>query len=698
MKGIHIVLAVLLSSSVACVVADGGTGTIDLHEMESTVGQILERNHYTQRKLDSDMAKEILETYLERLDYNKLFFTQEDIDLIRNEYRSGLGDDILLGNLTSAKAIYAMFKQRVDQRVPKINELLKRQYNFSSNRNVTVNRKKEPWLANLSEADRIWRDWIEEELLEEKLSKSRAEPGPEVLGREYSELQNQTDQQDDEEVLRRFLEAVAQTYDPHSEYLGPSELNEFKIDTQITISGIGVQIRVEKGYATIGRIFPGGPAACSGKLHIGDLIVGVAEGDRPFVNTVQTERDKLTEMVLGKDGSVVHLRLISGHGKNPSKLRTVQKLGWITVPSFYGEPDNSIKATSVTRDVTMLLKRLEREGIQGVVLDLRNNGGGSVDEAVKMIGLFINPGPIAQLKDSDGAIYVVRGRPGKAFYHGPMVVLDNKWTASASEIFSAAMQDYGRAVIVGDSCSFGKGTVQTLIELGTDRLDDTANPAGALKITVEKVYRVNGESTQLKGVISDITIPSLSDSEEFGESEQEHPLAYDEVTPAAARGHKPLFLDELRSRSTKRINEDPVFRDLSAENQLITQKLRNNCVSLNEEVRRNEIAEEVHLRDKGDADRISANEHDRTKSYRLILAEVVKPELNQINSKAELVTIRKGVIPDETEQTLTSLLPGESDFATGTENDAVTRETLNILSDVLNLNRISLMATPAKAL
>jgi carboxyl-terminal processing protease len=236
MKCIHIVLAVLLSySSMACVVADGGTRTVDLHEVESTVGQILERDHYTQRKLDSDMAKEILETYLERLDYDKLFFTQEDIDLIRNEYRSGLGDDILLGNLTSAKAIFAIFKQRVDQRIPKINELLSRHYNFSSNRTVIVNRTKEPWPADASEADRIWIDWIEKKLLEEKLSKSPTEPGPEVLGREYRELQNQIDHQDDEEVLRIFLEAVAQAYDPHSEYLRPSEWNHLTVFEKLSV-------------------------------------------------------------------------------------------------------------------------------------------------------------------------------------------------------------------------------------------------------------------------------------------------------------------------------------------------------------------------------------------------------------------------------------------------------------------------------
>jgi len=312
--------------------------------------------------------------------------------------------------------------------------------------------------------------------------------------------------------------------------------------------------------------------------------------------------------------------------------------------------------------------------------------------------LFIDPGPIAQLKDPNGAILLVKGQVGKALYNGPMVVLDNKLTASASEIFSAAMQDYGRAVIVGDSSSFGKGTVQAVIELNRflHGFDDPANSAGALKITIEKVYRVTGQSTQLKGVISDVAIPSLTDSAEFGESEQEHPLAYDEVAPTtidAAGNHKPLFLDELRNRSIKRINEDPVFHDLSAEIHLIKQKLSNNCVSLNEEVRRIEIAEEVCLRDKGDSDRITAAAHDRTRYYRLILADVDKPELKLINTKAELETARRCAVPDETAQTSNSLLPGESDFGTLTENDAITRETLNILSDLVNLRGTPLMAT-----
>jgi carboxyl-terminal processing protease len=689
------------------------------------VGQLLEQNHYTQRKLDTTVAKQILETYLEVLDYNKLFFTQEDIDQIRNEYGSGLDDDILLGNLTPAKNIYEIFRQRVDQRVAKINELLTQRYNFSSDRMVIANRAKEPWPSNASVADGIWRDWIQKELLDEKLSASPTDSGVEMVGRRYRDLQNEIDRQDDQAVLRIFLEAAAQTYDAHSDYLRPSELNEFNIDSRLTVSGIGVQIRMENGEATITRVFPAGPAERSGKLNIGDIIVGVAHADGPFVNAVDQDMDKFTELVLGKDGSVVRLQVISGKTKGLSKPRVVtlvrkevrlteeeaqaqlierpiaagniQKLGWIMVPSFYGQSDNSSEATSVTDDVALLLKRLEKEGVQGVVIDLRNNAGGSVDEAARMSSLFINRGPIAQLKDPSGAIHLLEGQPGKALYNGPMVVLDNRLTASSSEIFSAALQDYGRAVIVGDSSSFGKGTVQTVVDLNSLLLgtDDPANSAGALKITIEKIYRVSGESTQLKGVVSDIPIPSLTDTVEFSEGQHEHPLAYDEVAPTAidvAGNHQPLLLNELRSRSRKRINEDPLFHDLSAEIHQIQQNWSNNRVSLNEEVRRNEMAKRVHLLDKANSDRVTASALDRTQYYRLVLADIDKPELKLIKTKTELITAGKGAtVPDGMTHTSKNLLPGESEFGTAAENEAITRETLNILSDLVSLRRTPLV-------
>jgi carboxyl-terminal processing protease len=728
MRVLHIILALVVSyMGMTFVVADERIDSVDLHAVEATVGQLLEQDHYTQHKLDPIIAKQILETYLESLDSNRLFFTQEDIDQIEKEYGPGLDDDILLGNLTSAKKIYALFRQKVDQRVSKIDNFLTQRYNFSSNRTVTANRALEPWPANESAADSIWRDWIKRNLLQVKLSTLPTEPGPVAVGLRYRELQNAIDHQDDEQLLRIFLEAVAQTYDPHSEYLGPSELNEFNIDTRLTICGIGVRVRMENGYATIERIFPGGAAERSGKLQVGDIIVGVAQGDRPFVNTVHQELDKFTEMVLGTTGSVVRLQVISNQKEDPGKSRTVrlvrmevrlteeeaqaqlverpvaggiiQKLGWITVPSFYGDSDNSISAPSVANDVTTLIKRLTREGIQGLVVDLRNNGGGSVEEAVRMCGLFIKPGPVAQLKDPTGAILLVKGQPGKALYNGPMVVLDNKLTASASEIFSAAMQDYGRAVIVGDSSTFGKGTVQALIGLG-DFLhghDDPVHSGGALKITMQKIYRVTGKSTQLEGVISDVTIPSLTDRSEFGESDRGHALADDDEVPPtvidAAEEDKPLFLDELRSRSIKRINENPLFRDLSAEIHLIKQKSATNRLSLNEQVRRNELAEEASIRDKADCDRIIAVAHDRARYYRLTLAGVDQIELKPADRKAETRAVWKRTVPDVTAQTSDSLPSDESDFGTATENDALRRETLNILSDLVSLQRTPLMAT-----
>lgn len=728
MKVLQIILALVLSyTGVTFVMADEQNDPVDLHAVEATVGQLLEQDHYTQHKLDPDVAQQILETYLESLDSNRLFFTQEDIEKIKNEYGPGLDDDILLGNLTSAKNIYALFRQKVDQRVSKIDNFLTQRYNFSSNRTVTANRALEPWPANESAADSIWRDWIKRELLQVKLNTLPTEPGPEVVGLRYRELQNAVDHQDDERLLRIFLEAVTQTYDPHSEYLGPYELNEFNIDTRLTICGIGVRVRMENGYATIEQIFPRGAAERSGKLQVGDIIVGVAQDDGPFVNTVHKELDKFTAMVLGTTGSVIRLQVISGQKEDPGKPRTVrlvrsevrlteeeaqaqlierpvaggiiQKLGWITVPSFYGESDKSSNAPSVANDVTTLIKRLAREGIQGLVVDLRNNGGGSVEEAVRMCGLFIKPGPVAQLKDPTGAIFLLKGQPGNASYNGPMVVLDNKLTASASEIFSAVMQDYGRAVIVGDSSTFGKGTVQALIELG-DLLhghDDPVHSGGALKITVQKIYRVTGKSTQLKGVISDVTIPSLTDRSEIGESDRGHALADDDEVPPtvidAAEDDKPLFLDELRSRSIKRVNENPLFRDLSAEIHLIKQESATNRLSLNEEVRRNELAEEASLREKADFDRIIAGTHDRARYYRLTLAGVDQLELKPVDKKVETGLFWKGTVPDVTAQISGSLLPGEIDFGTATENDALTRETLNILSDLVSLQKTPLMAT-----
>jgi len=717
MKGNRIVSAAIFFS-LAAILSDARDhpGDGNLHAVVATVGQILEQVQYTRHKLDASMGKQILESYLDSLDLNKLFFTQEDIDQIRNAYSSSLDDDILLGNLTPAINIFAIFRRRVDERVAQIGELLHQRYEFNSDRTIIVNRARERWPANALEADGVWQDRIENELLTAKLESANTDSGPEAIGRHYREMQNQIDGQVDGDVLRVFLEAVAQTFDPHSEFLGPSEWNQFKIDTRLTISGIGAEIRMKDGYATIERIFSRGPADRSRKLHAGDKIVGVAEGKGPFVNLQHTNLDKITQMVLGKSGSVVRLQFISSRTKNPAKRQVIslvreevrlteeeaqaelvemyspggiQKLGWVTVPTFYGEPDKPGRGNSVTRDVAALLGRLEREGINGLVLDLRNNGGGSVDEAVRMSGLFIDQGPIVQLKDPNGEVHIVKVQQGKTLYEGPMIVLENKLTASASEIFSAAMQDYRRAAIVGDSSTFGKGTVQAVIELnGSGEFPD---PAGALKITIEKIYRVTGESTQLKGVISDLKIPSLTETAVLDENEQEHRLANDAVAPAPldlAGGGQPLFLDELRNRSIARIDENLLFQDLGSEIALANENAKKNRVSLNEKVRKSEIAAIERLHGKAESDRKTAYAQDRNKYYRLRLGDIDKPELRLISNGRETDPSRQTEESDDVSQSFLDPppgAPGERDFDPLTENEAIERETLNILSDLVNL-------------
>jgi carboxyl-terminal processing protease len=728
MKGSRIVLAAVFCS-LAAIASDARDrpGNGDSQLVMATVGQLLEQSHYTRHKLDAGMGRQILEVYLGSLDLNKLFFTQEDIDQIENEYSSSLDDDILLGNLAPAKNIFALFRQRVDEHVARIGELLKVRYGFNGDRTMISNRTKERWPANAAEDDGLWRDLIEGQLLAAKLDTADTEPGPEAIGRHYRELQNQIDGQDDADVLRIFLEAVAQTYDPHSEYLGPSDLNQFKIDTRLTISGIGAEISMKDGYATIDRIFSRGPADRSRELRVGDKIVSIAEGNGPFVNIVHANLDKITEMVLGKSGSIVRLQFISASTKDLSKRHVislvreeirlteeeaqaeliethlaggVQKLGWVTVPAFYGDPDKPGRGTSVTRDVARLLGRLEREGIQGLVIDLRNNGGGSVDEAVQMTGLFISQGPIFQLKDPNSQIHVVKERQGKALYEGPMVVLDNKLTASASEIFAAAMQDYRRAAIVGDSSTFGKGTVQAVIELNRfiDRIGDLPEVAGALKITIEKIYRVTGESTQVKGVLSDLVIPSLTDTAVLGENEQEHRLAYDAIAPAAfdiPGNAKPLFLDELRSGSMARIRQSPLFQDLTTEIALANESTEKNRVSLNEKARKNELAEMTQLRDKSDSDRKAARALDRKKYYQLALADVEKTELKPIKYPSEPDASAQAADADDTQSILEppAGVPNKSNFDPMTESQAITQETLNILSDLVCLTRARQMAT-----
>ena len=721
MKNISIAAAaILFGLSLNPVFADEKPNAADPHQVAITVGRLLEQGHYSRQKLDAEMSRRILDTYLENLDYNKLFFTQEDINQVTQKYGATLGDSILLGDLQPAKEIYNLFRVRVEDRIAKIRQLLKREYSFKSSRTVALDRRKEPWPANVAEADSLWRDRIEGELLQEKLNKFAIEPGAKVVGRRYEQLIKSVEERDDEDLNQLFLNAVAQSYDPHSEYLGRSDLESFEINMRLSLTGIGAELRSEDGYAKVQRLLAGGPAQMSGKMSVGDRIAAVAQSKDPFVDTVDMKLDKVVEMIRGKKGTVVRLQLIPANATDPSKRKvvelvrdnvklteqeakaeiiekdlpdgTIQKLGWITLPSFYQDMEKSKTGKSTSRDVMALLKRLELEQVQGLVIDLRRDGGGSLDEAIKMSGLFINQGPVVQVKDANGDIDVLKDREGNAFFTGPMIVLVNKLSASASEIFAAAMQDYGRALIIGDSSTFGKGTVQTMLELGRfmPMLGNSSNEAGALKLTVQKFYRVAGGSTQLRGVISDVKLPSLTDNSEFGETALQHPLPYDEVEPApidVAANRKALFVDDLRQRSAKRISQDPQFQDIADDIRKLNERLKNNRLSLNEALRRDEMANEAKQREKEEVDRKKAEAEDGAKTFELSLADVDKAQLKLLEKKIDSGAASKA---GKAKSGRPSDNPAEAalddeDSANPSDSDPVRRETLNILGDLIDL-------------
>jgi carboxyl-terminal processing protease len=691
------------------------SNTVDSRQVAITVAKLLEQAHFTRQKLDSSMSRKVLDTYLESLDYTKLFFTQEDIDKIHQKYDGTLDQDLIVGNVQPARDIYGTFKERVEIRAAKIRKLVNENFTFKSTRAVALDRRKEPWPANEQDADNLWRDRIEGELLQEKLNKLAIDPGPKVVSKRYDQLVKNLEERDDNDVLQLFLNAVAQTYDPHSEYLGKGDLESFEINMRLSLTGIGAELRVEDGYAKIERLIPGGPAQMSGKVSVGDRIAAVSQGKDNFVDVVDMKLEKVVELIRGKKGSTVRLQIIPSDTSDPSKRKvvelvrdnvklteqeakaelidrtlpdgTTQKLGWITLPSFYQDMERSRTGKSTSRDVAALIKRLEQEGIQGLVIDLRRNGGGSLDEAIKMTGLFITQGPVVQVKESGGDIEVLKDRDPSVAYSGPLIILVNKLSASASEIFAAALQDYGRAVIVGDSSTFGKGTVQTLLELGRfiPLLGGSSNDAGALKLTVQKFYRVAGGSTQLHGVSSDVVLPSLSDNAEIGESALEHPLAYDEVEPAAidiANNHKQLFIDDLKKRSSNRLAQDQSFQDILADAKELKDRLKSNRLSLNEKNRRDQLDKDNGQKQKEQADEKKMQGQVHDKRFELTLADVDKPQLKAIE-KTPAQKDQKA--QDNNSNTSDPNATIEDENGTTLDADAIRRETLNIATDLVDL-------------
>ncbi|MEP6668186.1 MAG: carboxy terminal-processing peptidase [Chthoniobacter sp.] len=716
-------LALSLALGAASLRAD----TPDPGQIEISVGRLLEQGHYSRMKLDEKVSQRFLKNYLEALDYNHLYFTQKDVDLFTAKFGNTLNNDVLLGNPDPAFTIFNIYKKHVEDRVAKVKELLTQKYDFTSNRSVEVNRQKAAWPKDDTEADTLWRDRIEGELLQETLNKHATDVPVKVLTRRYDQMLRNLHEQNKEDIIKGFLTTLALTYDPHSEYMSKSELDNFQINMRLSLVGIGAVLHSEDGYAKIAELVTGGPAAKDARLKVGDRVTGVAQGDKDFVDSVDMKLDKVVEMIRGKKDTIVRLQVIPATATDPSVRKIIEikrdeiklkeqeakaeiiertgpdgnpiRLGWIILPSFYADMEHSgaAGAKSTTKDVLALINRLKQEHIQGLVVDLRKNGGGSLEEAVNLTGLFIKRGPVVQAKDSNGNIHVSKDRDPSIAWDGPLVVCCNRLSASASEIFAAALQDYNRAVIVGDQRSFGKGTVQTMLEIGRIMpfLGSGNNEAGALKLTIQKFYRIAGGSTQHKGVESDVVLPSLFDRPEIGESALKGPLPYDTVPPVDFdKWDHPLFKNDLRQRSAARVAADPEFRYITEDLDEVKKRLGDNKVSLNQKVRLAEIDQDKARRDKRTAAREKIKQPN-AKTYVITLDNVAKPDL-------QLVTFEK---PDKkTADGAAPATPAEEDAADDEEStnrlerfDPIKIESLNILNDLIDLSRNPKTATASTA-
>ena len=688
-----------------------------------SVGRLLEEGHYTRQKLNEEVSKKFLQTYLEMLDFSHLFFTQEDVDAITAKYANAMAGDVLMGTLKPGYEIYALYTKRVDERVAKIKELLKQPTDFKGNATVELSRQKSPWPKNEAEADQLWHGRIANELLQEHLSEHPIEPAPQLVSRRYERLARNVHEQDKDEQMKLYLDALAQAYDPHSEYLSKADMKNFSINMGLSLVGIGAMLRSEDGYAKIESLVAGGPAQTDGRLKVGDRISAVAQGQTEYVDVREMRLDKVVEMIRGKKGTRVRLLVIPSDATDPSRRKNVElvrdeiklkdqearadiiirkdengepiKLGWLTLPSFYADMDRHQKST--TRDVLALLKRLKKENIGGLVVDLRKNGGGSLEEALSLTGLFLKSGPIVQTKDYNGTIRISSDPDSGIAYAGPMVVLTSRQSASASEIFAAALQDYGRAVIVGDKNTFGKGTVQTILPIGrfASLLGSHSDEDGALKLTIQKFYRIAGGSTQLHGVTSDIVLPSLSDLPEFGEGALKNALGYDEVAKAKytkwSDNHS-LFIDQLRRRSEERVKGDPEFHYVMEDMNRLRHKIDENRISLNEDTRKKELAEDKLRKETRSKERLARNQEEPS-IYRVTLDTVDKPDLQLIMYPGKLAEAKKnGTVPKVDSDAAPD---ADSDLPDGATADGDTKdplvdaerdEALNILADLVQLS------------
>ncbi len=706
----------------------------DYDQIGKQFSLVLQNAHFSRARFTFDRSRQFLDCYLQTLDPQHLYFTQQDVDVLREKYGTTFGDYLLASQSTQlAEELYAAYSERALRRIAQAEEMLRAYGNqlpaFDSDRMIPRSRRKLPRAKDDAELDLVWKDQVEDMILSEtirrenvaKLAAEQGKPDPnanemsvidKLLAR-LKRMRSEVQEADLEDMVSEVLNAVAHVYDPHSDYMGAREEQRFKDMIKASIVGIGARLKADDdGTTVVEGIVKGGPAAKHGQIQLGDRIVAVdSESTGQWTDIMFLSIDKVVDLIRGKQGMPVTLRVQSADSGEEKVITIVRdevpmseelasarvidmkvpaadgshktyRLGILTLPSFYIDLDDG--DVHCAADVKNLLRRMKAENVQGLVLDLRYNGGGSLDEVRKMVGFFTGAGPVVQVKDSRGHVdkLTVSCEP---FYRGEMVVMINKLSASASEIFAGAMVDYGRAVVVGDTTSFGKGTVQVPRELG-DYMPyfSSRQGAGMIKVTTQQFYRVGGASTQLRGVPSDIVLPTITAGFQLGEAEQDYAMPYDEIPRASGyvkSSRLGRILPWLRQRSAVRVAADPDLQYTKEDIERARERQEMNQISLNKATRQAENAKLLARKKTMDAERkvryerMAAEDEKNLVIRRLDLTDVNAPVL-PLATKEDKDKFMDEAIDPEDELDETPEYPSNL--------DPELRESMNILVDMIN--------------
>ena len=593
-----------------------------------TVTDLIEQWHYSRQPLDNSISSAILDQYLDTLDNNRVYFLASDVASF-GRYRYELDDRSKAGELEPVFEIFNRFRERVTQRLTYALALLDTEPDFTIDENYRWDRTKLAWPQTEAEMQEIWRLRVKSDALTLIMADQTWDEAAKTLRERYERIHNDIADLDADDAFEYFMNAVAHTMDPHSNYLSPQDSEEYRIDMSLSYEGIGARLSGEDDFVEVVEVIPGGPADLDGRLKALDRITGVAEGDGEFTDVVGWQLEDVVERIRGPGGSVIRLRVLPA-GTEPGSpqqvialtrdkvkleeqaakkdLRVVPlddgteyRIGVITVPKFYqdfaartsGEADY----TSTSRDVARLILELEADGIDGLVMDLRENGGGHLSEAIELSGLFIDNGPVVQVKETTGALERHRDPSDGALYDGPLAVLVDRYSASASEIFAAAIQDYQRGIIIGQQ-TFGKGTVQNLFNLDRAAPASDSEGFGQLTLTIGKYYRVTGDSTQNLGVKPDIELPSDIPTEAVGENTRDTALPWDRIESARFRPNAPLagIITTLNDDQRQHAANDPNFNFLVEDFSARLKGWNEDTVSLNKAKREAEQQEENRAR------------------------------------------------------------------------------------------------------